>query len=153
MTVLTPAPDYWPDFPLPLVRLMEETYDILVAETGKVPTWAELMAQMVLWLPGIGLDPWPDWEEGVGIPARRYMMRHMNRYRLAGCPEGGVEPVQLIRPQLPRAVTTQEGFCRNGHDLSVDNNLRVRSSGRMDCRACRRAYERRKRNEEKGSAA
>ena len=151
---LAPVPRLWPEWPIELVRLLEECYDIVLAEVeDRVVTMDLVLAEMARWLPGMGLEPWPHYDMPV---LRRAMSRHLRRYVAAGSPEGGLEPVGQwgpgASPAAPRlrsvAPLVVGGQCTRGH-LITEETLYVRGAstgqrGRKECRVCKRLSEQRR---------
>lgn len=137
--VLLPAPLRWRDFPIRLVRLLEETYDIVSDGGSKYPEWEEVFDQMCRWMPGLGIEPWDYYE----IPGFKRMQKHIREYRDAGMPWEGVEPHGLKKTPI------SSNHCIHGHELTGEN-LYLRANGRKECRTCRSSRETRWR---KGEAA
>lgn len=129
---LVPAPRRWRDFPIELVRLLEETYDI-VSDGGTIhPEWDDVLFQMGKWMPGLGIEPWDDYE----MPGLRRMQQHIREYRAADMPWDGVAPHGLRRMPLSSM------HCVEGHLIAGDN-LYLRRNGRRECRCCRKSRDKR----------
>ena len=123
---LAPAPLKWRAFPLELVRLLEETYDI-VSEGGLIePDWDVLMDLMTVWMPGIGIQSWLSYE----FPGLKRMKAHIRDYVEAGMPLDGVLP-KYARSERPLSTT-----CRAGHPMTGDNVYTRGTTGRRECRTC-----------------
>ena len=149
---LQPVPAVWKDWPIEMVRLLEECYDIVLAEseTGIV-TMDEILPEMAKWLPGMGMEPWADHDMPV---LRRSLWRHLRRYIAEGCPEGGLAPVGMwgpgavvAQPRIHPVVRLQPGgLCSRGHLLD-EQTLNIRGNGRRECKACKRLNEARRRGQ------
>lgn len=93
------------------------------------------------------------------MTAAEHNRAHFSSRQQAGFGDGSVwrgkkQPADLVAKRVAATKETwakngrkrpaylDENRCRRGHDLSLDTNRYVRSSGRVNCRECKRLLDR-----------
>lgn len=126
---LKPAPMLWAQFDDRLVRVLEDSFDIVTNGNSNPLVWEELMYQVSAYMPSVGYQPYEEYDN---IPCSRSMREHLKRYIEAGMPWNGI----------PKASAPSKK-CSHGHLWTVENTY-VRPNGSKVCRDCKNEKRRRR---------